>query len=213
MSEPQKYADRIYRSGSSLAAGVLLLGLAGWLAGDAVIRGDGRTPVTAASAILFVAPLVTAFTLRPAVFASDERLRVRNPFRTITIPWGTVEAVRANYSSEVLASGAKYQMWAIPVSLRARSRATRFNEAATGKPRRAGRLGFALPAAGSVTRSPEAGGQAAPGDVAVAELRELVDRHGEKEAAQGTVGIRWSYEILAPLAAGAVALFILWLTR
>src|SRR5206468_1785221 len=77
------------------------------------------------AALVFVVPLVFAFTLRPAVFAGADRLRVRNPFRTITVPWGAVEGVRAAYSSEVFAGGKKYQLWAIPVSLRQRKKAVR----------------------------------------------------------------------------------------
>ncbi|MBL1065757.1 PH domain-containing protein [Streptomyces sp. 7-21] len=207
MSEPVKYADRVYRSGSALVAGVLLLGLVGWLGGDALLRGDGRTPVTAVAAMLFAAPLITAFTLRPAVFAGDERLRVRNPFRTIVAPWGSVEEIRARYSCELLAGGRKYQMWSIPVSLRARNRANRFNERAeSGQPSRGGLLGL-----GAGAQAAE-GPKTAPADAAVAELRELAERHGEKESAQGPVTVRWSYAILVPLAAGAVALAVLWLT-
>ncbi|MDT0265315.1 PH domain-containing protein [Streptomyces sp. DSM 44915] len=208
-SEPEKYADRTYRSGAALAAGVLLLGLVGWLAGDALLRGDGRTPVTAASTLLFVAPLLVAFTLRPAVFASDERLRVRNPFRTVTVPWSRVESVRAGYSTELVAGGVKYQMWAIPVSLRARSKANRRREIAESGRAPRGLFGFGGQAAAA--SDPEAG-RVAPGDMAVAELRELAERHGADEAAQGEIAVRWSYEILAPLALGGVALLILWIT-
>jgi hypothetical protein len=211
MSEPLKYADRCYRSGSALVAGVLLLGLAGWLGVDAALRGDGRTPVTALAALLFVAPLVVAFTLRPAVFAGDERLRVRNPFRTIVAPWGAVEAIQARYSCELVAGGTKYQMWSIPVSLRARNRAGRHNERlARGETPRGGV--FSLSGFGSGADPQDAGEKAAPSDAAVAELRELAERHGEEDAAQGPVTVRWCYEILAPLAAGAVALAVLWLT-
>lgn len=228
-SEPEKYADRIYRSGSALVAGVVLLGLVGWLAGDALLRGDGRTPVTAASTLLFVAPLVIAFTLRPAVFASDERLRVRNPFRTVTTPWTAVEAIQAGYSTELVAGGVKYQMWAIPVSLRARSKATRRRENAESGRAPRSFLGLGMGGAGASDPDP---GRPAPGDLAVAELRELAERHGGGEAGAGPargadapgedaagadeagngVTVRWSYEILAPLALGGVALLVLWLT-
>ncbi|MGK5532165.1 PH domain-containing protein [Streptomyces sp. URMC 129] len=212
MSEPQKYADRVYRSPAAIVAGCLLLGLGGWLGGDAILRGEGRAPVSAAAMLLFAVPLIVAFTFRPAVFASDERLRVRNPFRTITAPWGTVEAIRASYSTELLASGTKYQMWAIPVSLRARSRANRHNEQMAGRqPRRTGLLGgFGL--GGTDFDTADSTPRTAPGDAAVAELRELAERHATDEAARGAVGVRWSYEILAPLAAGAVALIVLALT-
>ncbi|WP_169790928.1 PH domain-containing protein, partial [Streptomyces pathocidini] len=121
-SEPA-YAERAYRSPSALAGGVLLLVLGLWMVGDAAVRGTGRTPWVAVAAMLFLAPLVVAYTLRPAVFAGPRRLRVRNPFRTVTLPWGCVEGVRAAYSSEVFAGGRKYQLWAIPVSLRARKAA------------------------------------------------------------------------------------------
>ncbi|WP_326598713.1 PH domain-containing protein [Streptomyces sp. NBC_01803] len=214
MSEPQKYADRVYRSPAAVVAGCLLLGLGGWLGGDAILRGEGREPATAASVLLFVVPLVVAFTFRPAVFASDERLRVRNPFRTITAPWGAVEAIRASYSTELLAAGAKYQLWAIPVSLRARSKANRHNEQAAGsQPRRSGLMGGLGLGGGTFDVGNDPGPKTAPGDAAVAELRELAERHAADEAAQGGVGVRWSYEILAPLAVGAVALIVLLLTR
>ncbi|MGW4256079.1 PH domain-containing protein, partial [Streptomyces californicus] len=124
-AEPQ-HADRTYRSVSALVCGALLLLLVAWMAGDAMIRGEGRVPWLAAGALLLVVPLVVAFTLRPAVFANDDRIRVRNPFRTILLPWTEVADVRASYSSELLAQdGTKYQLWAVPVSLRARKRAAR----------------------------------------------------------------------------------------
>ncbi|WP_129841999.1 PH domain-containing protein [Streptomyces sp. RFCAC02] len=220
MSEPQKYSDRIYRSGSAIAAGVLLLALGGWLGIDAMVRGDGRTPVTAIAGLLLAVPLVVAFTFRPAVFASDDLLRVRNPFRTVTLPWGEVETVRAGYSSEVLTTGgAKYQLWAIPVSLRARSRAQRRSARdgeSGGRTPRGGRLGgfggFGGPDSehGAPQFGPSKGAQA---DQTVLELRELAERRHEKPEAQGTVTVRWSWETMAPAAVGLVALLVLWLTN
>ncbi|MGP4112484.1 PH domain-containing protein [Streptomyces sp. 4N509B] len=207
--EPEKYADRCYRSGSALVAGVLLLGLAGWLGGDAMLRGEGRTPVTALAALLFAVPLVVAFTLRPAVFAGDERLRVRNPFRTIIAPWSTVETIRARYSCELVADGSTYQMWSIPVSLRARNRANRHNDRlARGESPRGGMFGIG----GGGFDPEDEREKTAPSDAAIAELRGLAEKHGEDEAAQGPVTVRWSYEILAPLVVGAVGLALLWAT-
>jgi hypothetical protein len=206
-SEPQKYADARYRSGAAMAGGVLLLGLALWLCGDAMLRGTGRTPLTAAAALLFAAPLITAFTLRPAVYAGQDRLRVRNPFRTITVPWGAVGTIRAGYSCELIADGTKYQLWSIPVSLRARGKANRHNQRlASGQPPRTGPFGL------GGTASQDTHERVAPSDQVVNELRELAERRGEEQAAQGEVTVRWSYEILGPLAAGAVALALVWLT-
>ncbi|MET9415998.1 PH domain-containing protein [Streptomyces klenkii] len=178
-SPEQEYADRRYRSPAGIAGGVLLLALAGWLGGDAVARGEGRTPWLALAGLLCVVPLIIAFTLRPAVFAGASRLLVRNPFRTITLPWAAVDAVRAGYSSEVLAGGSTYQLWAVPVSLRKRKKAAR------------------------------GGGEAAPADQTVAELQELAERGASREDAKGDAGVRWAYEVLVPAGVGLVLFVVL----
>lgn len=216
--EPPVYADRCYRSPGALAGGVLLLLLALWLGTDALIDGDNRTRLTAASGLVFAVPLVVAFTLRPAVYASAQRMRVRNPFRTVTVPWGTVEAVRAGYSSEVVAAGTKYQLWSIPVSLRARKRAARQTEraeraasrgeAAVAPARPTGLFGL-----GGVPGADDVGEKRAPSDQAIDELRGLAADNGESPAAQGEVTVRWAYEIVAPALIGAAALTVLLSTR
>lgn len=197
------YDDRVYRSSMSVVTGVLLLALTAWLCGDAVVRGAGNTPWIALAVALLVVPLIVAFTIRPAVFANDDRMRVRNPFRIIELPWAAVDAVRAGYSAEVLAEGSKYQLWSVPVSLRERKRANRqFN-------RRGGLTGRGLSA-------PDEGAAATPGapprakaDQVVDELRELAERGASRAGAQGSVRVQWSYEILAPAVAGALLLIVL----
>ncbi|MEU1017468.1 PH domain-containing protein [Streptomyces sp. NPDC005898] len=207
MSDPQKpvaepaYQDRAFRSPAGIAGGVLLLALGLWLGLDAVIRGEGRTPWIALAGLLLAVPLVVAYTVRPVVFANDDRLRVRNPFRTITLPWASVAALRSGYSNEVLTrSGAKYQLWAIPVSLRGRKKAARSRSqaAAAGDP--TGGRPFLDPSA-PPTRS--------GGDLAMDDLRELAERQADAESARGEAEVRWAYEILAPAVAGAVLLAVL----
>src|SRR4051812_12603124 len=66
---PQQYAERSYRSPASLAGGVLLLLLGGWLGADALLRGTPHTKLTTVFALLLGVPLVAAFTLRPLVRA------------------------------------------------------------------------------------------------------------------------------------------------
>ncbi|MGC3003013.1 PH domain-containing protein, partial [Streptomyces sp. G35A] len=120
------YKDRIHRSSAGIAGGVLMLAVIAWLGIDAVVAGEGSTPWLALATVLLVAPLVIAYTLRPAVHVNDDRLRVRNPFRVVVLPWGRVAALRSGFTNEVVAeSGAKYQLWALPVSMRARKRASR----------------------------------------------------------------------------------------
>ncbi|PAZ11494.1 hypothetical protein CLM62_35400 [Streptomyces sp. SA15] len=213
-------SDRIYRSSAGIAGGVLLLGIAGWLGIDAIVTGEGRTPWLALAALIFVVPLVAAFTLRPAVFAGDDRLRIRNPFRVIVLPWGEVESLRSGYSNEVVAkSGKKYQLWAIPVSLRARKRAARreARRSAEGGSARGGAAGGGRGGAfGGIGggafggRTPEPDGPVrAEADRIMDELRGLLEARGEAQTSQGEVSVRWAYEVAGPAVTGAVLLAIL----
>ncbi|MER5631614.1 PH domain-containing protein [Streptomyces nitrosporeus] len=199
------YADRTYRSGAGLVSGALLLALICLIGGDAVFRGEGWTPWVALAALLALIPLVAAFTLRPAVYANEERLRIRNPFRTIELPWTDVADIRATYSSEVFTrEGAKYQLWAVPVSLRERKKAAR----------QAGRASQDDPFGRTSVHADvrDTGARAAVADRAVAELRELSERAEGREAAERgatTASVRWAYEVIAPVVVGVVLLAVL----
>ncbi|MFI2505586.1 PH domain-containing protein [Streptomyces sp. NPDC018972] len=202
-AEPQ-YQDRIYRSPAGLVGGVLLLAVMGWLGVDAVFAGKGRTPWLALAAMLFLVPLVVAYTLRPAVSVNDDRLRVRNPFRVIVLPWGQVASLRSGFTNEVFTeSGAKYQLWALPVSLRARSKAHRQEARAAAQAARGGGRG------GRGAEGLAEGPRRHESDRAMDEMRELHERRQGAEAAQGEVTVRWAYEIAAPAVAGAVLLAVL----
>ncbi|MFK0114669.1 PH domain-containing protein [Streptomyces sp. NPDC090994] len=204
--------DRIHRSPAGIAGGVLLLAVVLWLGLDAVIAGEGRTPWLALAAMLLVVPLVVAYTLRPAVFAGEDRLRVRNPLRVVVLPWGRVASLRSGYSNEVVAdSGTKYQLWAVPVSLRARKKAARREARRTagdGRPA-AGRGGFGLTGQRTAAAGVADGPVRAETDKVMDELRSLLAARQQADTAQGEVTVRWAYEILAPAAAGAVLLAVL----
>ncbi|MEU9476289.1 PH domain-containing protein [Streptomyces sp. NPDC048191] len=209
--------DRIYRSPSALAGGVLLLLVVAWLGFDALFQGHGRTPWLALAGMILIVPLVIAFTLRPAVFAGEDRMRVRNPFRVISLPWGQVASLRSGYSNEVVAkSGRKYQLWSVPVSLRARKKAEmRKSRAAADAARGAeptrrtfgfgGMGGFGGTGGTGLATGPTR----AETDQVMDELRELLERHGEAESAQGEVTVRWAYEVIAPALAGAIVFAVL----
>lgn len=194
------YADRVFRSGANVFWGVLMLAVAAWLAVDAMLKSDARTVWTVLAGLAFAVPLVVAFLVRPAVYANDDRLRIRNPFRTIVLPWATVDAVRTGYSSEVLAGGAKYQLWAVPVSLRQRKKAVRNQaRAAAADDPHSSRTSFG--------RTGES--QLAASDQTVRDLQELAETHASRPAAQGQVSVRWAYEVIAPCVAGLIALIVL----
>ncbi|MYW68534.1 PH domain-containing protein [Streptomyces sp. SID8379] len=202
-SEPTPLKDRVYRSPAGIAGGVVLLALGAWLGVDAVVGGEGRTPWLALAGLLLVVPLVVAFTIRPAVFGSDDRLRIRNPFRLITLPWAAVSGFRSGYSNEVFdQAGTKYQLWAIPVSLRARKKAQRnlARAAAADDPGRASIVGT-----GRIQSRPTR----ASTDQVMDELRDLGEARAAEPTAQGEPTVRWAYEIIAPAAVGAVLLAVL----
>ncbi|NEB93279.1 PH domain-containing protein [Streptomyces bauhiniae] len=210
--------DRIYRSPMGLVGGVLVLALVIWLGCDALFRGHGRVPWLALAVMILIVPLVTAFTLRPAVFANQDRLRVRNPFRVIVLPWGELATLRSSYSNEALAtSGTKFQLWAIPVSLRARKRAANKRARAAAQAARGSSGPFAGPRFGmfggdASVPDVSAGPARAETDKVMDDLRDLHERHGEADHAQGEITTRWAYEILIPALAGAVLLAILLIT-
>lgn len=212
--DAQPYPDRVFRSPSAMASGIALLAVAAWLGIDAVTNGSGRTPLITLAGLLCFAPVIIAFTLRPAVFAGPRQLRVRNPFRTITVPWTSIESLQAGYTSEVIADGAKYQLWSIPVSLRARKGVQRHNERVrAGEPPRNGFMGLGKQA---VTSEADMAERRATSDQAIDELRELALRHGEDgdaPSAPGPVVVRWAYELMGPTALGALGLVLLYVTR
>ncbi|MFE5820102.1 PH domain-containing protein [Streptomyces sp. NPDC056479] len=217
--------DRVYRSPMGIVGGVLLLGLGLWLGIDALVRGEGRTQWLALAALILIVPVVAAFTLRPAVYANQERLRIRNPLRVIVLPWGQIAGLRSGYSNEVVTkSGSKFQLWAVPVSLRARKKAARRTARAASQRSAAARgersggggagfgggggfggLGFGAPR-GDVDAD---GPMRAETDKVMDDLRELLEDRGQAESAQGEVTVRWAYEVAGPAVAGAVLLVIL----
>ncbi len=195
------YKDRAYRSPAGLVGGALLLGLIAWLGGDAVVSGEGRTPWLALASMLVAVPVVVAFSVRPAVFANDDRLRVRNPFRMIELPWASVVSLRSGYTNEVIdESGTKYQLWAIPVSLRGRKKAHRQQAREAHRAAKGGGGGRTADAGRPVR---------AEADQVMADLRDLCEARAKAAGSQGEPSVRWAWEIMAPAAAGAVLLAVL----
>ncbi|MCX5102940.1 MULTISPECIES: PH domain-containing protein [unclassified Streptomyces] len=201
------YADRTFRSPAGMVGGVLLLLLICWIGGDAALRGEGRVPWLALAGLLTAVPMVVAFTLRPVVLANEHRIRIRNPFRTISMPWTEVSDLRAGYSCELFTEGgAKYQLWAVPVSLRQRKKAARQQS------RRSLDDPYDRTSVHADVRDTKA--RMATADQTMADLRELAERAKTGGAAAGesagsSVSVRWAFEVIAPTVVGALLLVVL----
>ncbi|MCT2542284.1 MULTISPECIES: PH domain-containing protein [Streptomyces] len=204
------YADRTFRSPAGMVGGVLLLLLICWIGGDAALRGEGRVPWLALAGLLTAVPMVVAFTLRPVVLANEHRIRIRNPFRTISMPWTEVSDLRAGYSCELFTEGgAKYQLWAVPVSLRQRKKAARQQS------RRSLDDPYDRTSVHADVRDTKA--RMATADQTMADLRELAERAktggaAAGESAESSVSVRWAFEVIAPAVVGALLLVVLFAT-
>lgn len=194
------YADRTYRSLPAVVAGIALLLIAAVMLVDALVNSELRIAMTVLAGVVAAAPLIVAFTLRPTVRANSERLTVRNPFRTVVLPWAAVSGFHAGYSSEVRSvDGRKFQLWSIPVSLRARRRAAaRQRKAAMDD--RTDRTPITAPG-----QDPNRSWS----DSALDDLRALHERNEKRPEAQGEPKVSWSWPIYLPLVAGIIALIVL----
>ncbi|MCX4748629.1 PH domain-containing protein [Kitasatospora sp. NBC_01287] len=201
-----KYADHVFRSTPGIVSGVLLLAVAGWLIVDAMLNSSGKTPwIALACAPVFAFPVI-AYTLRPSVSAGLDRLVVRNPLRTVVVPWAEVEELRAGYSVEVLADGKSYQMWAVPVSLRQRNKANRMaaRGAVTEDPRAPRLNPFTRPTRNTVPGAPDS--NRAWSDQVVDVLREQGRTNAVRPTAKGEITVSWCWWVIVPTLVGAAVL-------
>lgn len=114
----------VYRGAMALAGAVIVavICVAGVL--DLLIEA-GTQDLLGAAILVLVAVMAVGYGIYPAAFAYEDRLKVRNPFRTITLPWAAVTEINARLSFVVNADDKRYTIWAIPVSMHDRRKAER----------------------------------------------------------------------------------------
>jgi hypothetical protein len=122
----QEPADKptVYRGPGAVFGGaiVLVFCLGGSI--DLLVE-EGTTDMVGAAVMLLVAAFAFAYGVYPAAFSGSDALVVRNPLRTITLPWGAVTRLSAQLSYIAHTATQKYTVWAVPVSLRDRRKAER----------------------------------------------------------------------------------------
>ena len=109
--------------GAVLGGGIVFLFCIG--GGLDLLIEEGTVDMPGASVMFLVAALAFAYGVYPAARSGPDALVVRNPLRTITIPWGVVTRLTAQLSFIAFTTTQRYTVWAIPVSIRDRRKAER----------------------------------------------------------------------------------------
>jgi hypothetical protein len=114
----------VYRGPGAVFGGaiVLLFCLGGSI--DLMVE-EGATDLPGAAVMLLVAAFAFAYGVYPAAFSGTDALVVRNPLRTITMPWGAVTKLTSQLSYIAYTAKQKYTVWAVPVSIRDRRKVER----------------------------------------------------------------------------------------
>lgn len=114
----------VYRGPAALIGGALVVVFCAFGAIDLLVE-SGTQDLVAAAILTLVAVLAALYGVYPAAFAWNDRLVVRNPFRTIELPWDAVTDLSARLSFMAHTERRRFTVWAIPVSLRERRRSER----------------------------------------------------------------------------------------
>ena len=206
----------VYRGPGAVFGGaiVFLFCLGGGL--DLLIE-EGTADLVGVSVLFLVAALGFAYGVYPAAFSGPDALVVRNPLRTIALPWSIVTKVSAQLSFIAFTTGQRYTVWAVPVSIRDRRKAERtrlreLSRQARGDRQRAGGFSFGAPRTSSTSREID---RLSYADQALSEMgarREAwCDRNGIDPEAEPTSTeppvITWNVTTLAPIA--VCALFVI----
>lgn len=130
----------VYRGAGALIGGALVVLFCGFGSVDLIVE-DGTRDLTGAAILALVAVLAWLYGVYPAAFAWTDRLVVRNPFRTIALPWETVTNLSARLSFVAHTETKRYTVWAIPVSLRDRRKSERVRMKEMSQAQRAARRG------------------------------------------------------------------------
>jgi hypothetical protein len=114
----------VYRGPGAVFGGaiVFLFCLGGGL--DLLIE-EGTVDLPGVAVMFLVASLAFAYGIYPAAFSGQDTLVVRNPLRTITIPWGVLTKLSAQLSFIAFTTTQRYTVWAVPVSIRDRRKVER----------------------------------------------------------------------------------------
>ncbi|GII03493.1 PH domain-containing protein [Planobispora takensis] len=121
---------QVFRSKLALILGWVWMVFAALSAADLIIRYSGPSSMVAAAVLGVLTALVYITCLRPAVILTEESLRVRNPFRTVSVPWADVDDVVVSHAITITAAGRVVRCWTPQTTARERAAATRRGQSA-----------------------------------------------------------------------------------
>jgi hypothetical protein len=140
-TRPPNEKPTVYRGAAALIGGALVVLFC--VAGSIDLMAESGTgDLTGASILVLVAVLAWLYGVYPAAFSWTDRLVVRNPFRTIDLPWSAVTDVSARLSFVAHTESKRFTVWAIPVSLRERRRSERHKVRELTQAQRAAKRGL-----------------------------------------------------------------------
>lgn len=123
MPAPQDHQLRAYRPVHAIPGSVVVFLLAAYFGYDTLARGRGVSMWVALAVLALVCTVTALCWLRPVLLADPEQVVIRNPLRTVVLPWRRVADIRARYSLELVDdTGRAFPVWVAPMSARARRR-------------------------------------------------------------------------------------------
>jgi hypothetical protein len=173
---------------------------------DLVVRYNGKPSLVALTVLAALTAIVYLIALRPVTLFTDEALVGRNPLRTTSVPWASIDEVTVAHAINVRhGDDGLLRLWT-PVST-ARERFKAQRRAAPAQPRRGRMATEPVPSKGE-----QAAAEAFAGRTHADWVGEQITARAEaarrRDGQPGPVRVRWAYDSLAMIAVAVILLVV-----